>query len=194
MLYMRTLSEQGREVFDTNAIMMNFPGYDAKAGDDWSSVKMLGVAKEKPNLASYRHYLDVLSEHSDPAQRGKYAGQGLPQYAAHVLANLSGSSANSLLAGRSPEEMRRTLREHGCLALPDDHFKELHDYLQGDFREYVLKHPQRYGIDPTAPQEEQMRAIQTIIDDYCRRLRLLGFTSQEIRSALNRVVPIRGQS
>jgi len=195
VLSMRTFAKQGQDASDLNSVMMNMPGYDVKSGDDWISVKTLGVAEEKPNLASYRHHLDVLSEHSEPAQRGKYEGQGLPQYAANTLTGLSRDrdNMNDLVGGRSAEEMSGILQEHGCLALPDDHLEGLRSYLQGDFREYISKHPERYPIDQTVPREEQDRAIQTITDDYCRRLRPLGFTSQEIRLALNRVVPLRGR-
>lgn len=193
VLYMQTLSEQGHEALDLNAFAMNFPGYDVKAGDEWSSVKTLHVAEDEPNLSSYRHHLDILTEHSKPAQDGKYEGQGLPLYAAHALADLSSDNAKSLLEEQSPEEMQQILRENGCLALPDDHLEKLHNYLQGEFYEYVLNHPQRYGIDLGASQEEQEYSTRAIASDYCRRLRPLGFTSQEIYLALNRVIPIQGR-
>ena len=196
ILALHSFSELEQNVTDLNLeIMTNMPGYDVKSGDDWVSVKTLSVASDKPNLSSYRHHLDVLSEYAEPAQRGKYEGQGLPLYAANTLtrASKNGENAADLVSGRSAEELAETLQQRGCLALPDDHVKSLQNYLQDNFREYVSDHPGRYSIDSSATEAKQERAIQVVVDDYCRRLRPLGFTSNEIRLALNRVIPLNGR-
>jgi len=178
MLFIKTCTARGQEVTDLNAIKTNMPGYDVKVGNEWVSVKVLGTAG-KPSLCSYRHTLDVLTEHSNPAKSGEFAGQGLTQYVAQYILD-NNELAERFSREQSVKALSKTLKENGCLAIPDDHAEELEAYLKSVFREHILKNPKRYRIDQAASPKSQEEAVEAIIEDYCRRIRPIGFTSREI--------------
>jgi hypothetical protein len=135
LLALGTYQNLGSKMVDINREWgMNMPNVDLVIDDHYASVKTYGLGSEASLYSGYAHALDTING-STHANRGGFAGKGLPEQAANRLLNLYREGVN--IAGidenTDVDNFVGQLKSNSLLCIPDDHIAPLQAYIQKNF-------------------------------------------------------------